>query len=224
MFDRHITPVIAIDGPSASGKGTVAQKVAAQLGFHYLDSGALYRIVAYSCQQNAIAWDDEVNVTAHANTLDIRFEGEQVLVNKIDISEAIRTETIGKGASIVAVHASLRKALLSVQRAFCQPPGLVGDGRDIGTVIFPDATLKIFLTASTEVRAERRHRQLIGKQQAADYQAILQDLQVRDARDSARASAPLVMADDALLLETDNLGIEEAVAFILQQFDAKKSK
>jgi CMP/dCMP kinase len=224
MLDRHIPPVIAIDGPSASGKGTVAQKVAQKLGFHYLDSGALYRIVAYSCQQQGIAWDDEITVTAYAKTLNICFSNDKVLVNNADVTEAIRTETIGKGASIVAVHPTLRAALLSVQRALRQSPGLVGDGRDIGTVIFPDAVLKIFLTASTEVRAERRYRQLLNKQQTVDYPAILQDLQLRDTRDSTRTSAPLLMADDAVLLETDNLGIEEAVASILQQFEAKKSK
>lgn len=214
-------PVIAIDGPSASGKGTVAQLVAAQLGFHYLDSGALYRIVAWATQQKNIAWDDALAVTACAKTLAIRFNNELALLNGIDISEQIRTEAIGKGASQVAVHAPLRTALLELQHSFRQAPGLVGDGRDMGTVIFSNATLKIFLTASTETRAQRRYLQLLGKDQPADFTEILQDLTERDARDKGRASAPLVMAEDAILLETDNLTISAAVDVILQHYQHK---
>lgn len=219
-MSNHI-PVIAIDGPSASGKGTVAQRVATQLGFHYLDSGALYRIVAFACQQQNIAWSDANAVANYAKTLKIAFEGEQVLLrildsNPQDISQEIRTEEIGKGASIVAVHAPLRAALVDMQHQFCQSPGLVADGRDMGTVIFPNAELKVFLTASTETRAKRRYLQLLGKNQPADFDSILQDLTERDARDKNRASAPLVMAENALLLETDHLTIEQAVATILQ--------
>ncbi|MGB4811975.1 MAG: (d)CMP kinase [Methylophilaceae bacterium] len=214
---KHL-PVIAIDGPSASGKGTVAQLVAATLGFHYLDSGALYRIVAFASQQKNIAWDDALAIADCAKTLNIEFVGEQVFLNRVDISEDIRTETIGKVASQVAVHAALREVLVNSQHAFCKAPGLVADGRDMGTVIFPNAPLKIFLTASTQTRAQRRYQQLISKKQAADYQNILKDLQTRDARDSQRASAPLLMAKDALLLETDHLSIAEAVAFILDKY------
>lgn len=211
-------PVIAIDGPSASGKGTVAQLVAKKLGFHYLDSGALYRIVALAAHKQNIPWHDALAVTACAKTLSIRFEGDQVLLNDQEISSDIRTEMMGKGASQVAVHAPLRAALIDLQHSFRAAPGLIADGRDMGTVIFPDAKLKVFLTASTEVRAKRRYDQLIGKNQAADYNSILQDLQERDARDKARASAPLVIADDAILLETDNLGISEAVDTVLQNY------
>lgn len=211
-------PVIAVDGPSASGKGTVAQLVATKLGFHYLDSGALYRIVAYAAKQNNIAWDNALAVTECAKTLNIEFVNEQVLLNNLDVSSEIRTEAIGKGASQVAVHAPLRATLVDLQHKFCKAPGLVADGRDMGTVIFPDAVLKIFLTASTETRAQRRYQQLLAKNQPANYENILQDLTERDARDKGRASAPLTMADEAILLETDNLGISEAVDYILQKY------
>jgi len=217
-------PVIAVDGPSASGKGTVAQLVAEALGFGYLDSGALYRVVAFAAKQKGIAWSNAEAVAACATTLDIQFKSEQVYLNGADISEAIRTEEMGKGASQVAVHAPLRAALVDLQHNFRRAPGLVADGRDMGTVIFPDAELKIFLTASTETRAERRYKQLKGKNLPANYENILHDLQERDARDKGRASAPLVMAQDSILLETDNLTIAEAVSFVLQSFEHKKTQ
>ncbi|WP_051901541.1 (d)CMP kinase [Methylotenera sp. L2L1] len=214
---QHI-PVITIDGPSASGKGTVAQLVADKLGFAYLDSGALYRVVAYAAQQNGIAWDDANAVAECAKSLNIKFKNDQVFLNEHDISNEIRTELMGKGASQVAVHAPVRAALIDLQHSFHQVPGLVADGRDMGTVIFPFAPLKIFLTASTEIRAERRYKQLLGKNQPANYENILQDLQERDARDKGRASAPLVMAENAILLETDNLGIADAVNTVLNAY------
>jgi cytidylate kinase len=214
---QHI-PVITIDGPSASGKGTVAQLVADKLGFAYLDSGALYRVVAFAAQQNNIAWDDANAVAECAKTLNIKFKNDQILLNDHDISNEIRTELMGKGASQVAVHAPVRAALVDLQHSFHQAPGLVADGRDMGTVIFPSAPLKIFLTASTEIRAERRYKQLLGKNQPANYENILQDLQERDARDKGRASAPLVMAENAILLETDNLGITDAVNTVLNAY------
>ena len=214
-------PVIAIDGPSASGKGTVAQLVAAQLGFHYLDSGALYRIVALATQQQNISWNDAAAITACAKTLEIKFNNDQVLLNNEDVSDQIRTEAIGKGASQVAVHAPLRTALINLQHSFRKTPGLVGDGRDMGTVIFADASLKIFLTATAETRAQRRYLQLLGKNQPANFDEILLDLKERDARDKGRASAPLIMAEDAILLETDNLTISAAVDVILQHFHHK---
>jgi cytidylate kinase len=211
-------PVIAIDGPSASGKGTVAQLVAKALGFHYLDSGALYRIVALAAQQKNIAWSDASAVAECAKSLHIQFENDQVFLNGLDISNEIRTEEMGKGASQVAVHAPVRAALVELQHSFCIAPGLVADGRDMGTVIFPNAPLKIFLTASTEVRAQRRYQQLLGKNQPANYDSILKDLQERDARDKGRASAPLIMAEHAVLLETDHLGITEAVDTVLKNY------
>lgn len=213
-----LAPVIAIDGPSASGKGTVAQLVASKLGFHYLDSGALYRIVAFATKQQNISWHNAQAVADCAKNLNIQFIGEQVLLNQHDISNEIRTEEIGKGASQVAVHAPLRQVLVETQHQFCQNPGLVADGRDMGTVIFPNAKLKIFLTASTEIRAKRRYQQLIGKQQTANFESILSDLQERDARDQNRASAPLIIASDAILLETNHLGIQDAVAFIIEKY------
>jgi cytidylate kinase len=216
-------PVIAIDGPSASGKGTVAELVATQLGFHYLDSGALYRIVALAAKQQNLDWDDALAVAECAKKLAIQFKDGQVILNDDDISEAIRTEEMGKGASRVAVHAPLRAALLDLQHSFCQAPGLVADGRDMGTVIFPNAPLKVFLTASTEVRAQRRYQQLLNKNKSGNdsqisYEAILLDLQERDARDKGRASAPLMMAKDAILLETDHLSIAQAVECVLQNY------
>jgi len=217
-------PVIAVDGPSASGKGTVAQLVADALGFGYLDSGALYRVVAFAAKQNGVAWNDAEAVAACAKTLDIQFKKDQVYLNQVDISEDIRTEEMGKGASQVAVHAQLRAALVDLQHHFRQAPGLVADGRDMGTVIFPDAQLKIFLTASTETRADRRYKQLLGKGLPADYDNILLDLQERDARDKGRASAPLLMAQDAILLETDHLSIAKAVDTVLQNFRHKKTQ
>lgn len=222
MLEKQQIPVIAIDGPSASGKGSVAQLVADKLGFHYLDSGALYRVVALACLQQGVDWQHSEAVTTLAKSLNIAFNQDEVLLNNQNVEALIRREEIGKGASQVAVHADLRSALVDLQRDFCKPPGLVADGRDMGTMIFLDAKLKIFLTANTEVRAQRRYQQLLAKNQAADYQAILQDLLARDARDQGRASAPLKMAQDAILLNTDHLGIHEAVAFILQAFEAKK--
>ena len=216
-------PVITIDGPSASGKGTVAQLVADKLGFAYLDSGALYRVVAFAAQQNNIAWDDANAVAECAKTLNIKFKNDQILLNDHDISNEIRTELMGKGASQVAVHAPVRAALIDLQHSFHQAPGLVADGRDMGTVIFPFAPLKIFLTASTEIRAERRYKQLLGKNQPANYENILQDLQERDARDKGRASAPLVMAENAILLETDNLAITDAVNTVLNAYKNVKT-
>lgn len=217
-------PVIAIDGPSASGKGTVAQLVATKLGFHYLDSGALYRIVAFAAQQKNIAWDNAPALAEYAKTLSIEFVNEQVLLDNKDISNEIRTEAIGKGASQVAIHAPLRAALVDMQHGFCKAPGLVADGRDMGTVIFPNAELKIFLTASIETRAQRRYQQLLGKGQPANYDSILLDLTERDTRDKNRSSAPLVMAHDAMLLETNNLTISQAVDNVLYNFQQKISK
>ena len=218
---NKVIPVIAIDGPSASGKGTVAQLVAEKLGFHYLDSGALYRIVALATQRRNIAWDDANAVAECAKNLAIEFVNDQVFLNKQEISNEIRTEAIGQGASQVAVHAPLRSALVKIQHDFCKAPGLVADGRDMGTVIFPNAQLKVFLTASTETRAMRRYQQLLGKNQPANYDDILQDLQERDARDKGRASAPLIIANDAILLETDNLSISQAVDKVLYDFQHK---
>ena len=214
-FARIAAPVIAIDGPSASGKGTVAARVAAQLGFHYLDSGALYRLTALAAENRGVSWDDEAAVAAVAAQLPVEFHGECILLAGVDVSEAIRTEHMGIGASKVAALPAVRAALLERQRAFLRFPGLVGDGRDMGSVIFPWAQTKVFLTATAEARADRRHKQLIAKGMSANIGALLQDLQDRDARDSARSVGPLKHFDDAVLVDTTSLNIEEAVQAVL---------
>ena len=213
-------PVIAIDGPSASGKGTVAQIVAEKLGYHYLDSGALYRIVALAAFEQFIDWQAEEDIAKLVSQLSIKFEHGEIFLNDVDVSEKIRNEQMGQGASKVAAHPLVRLALVDLQHSFRKAPGLVADGRDMATVIFPDAKTKIFLSASAEVRAERRYKQLINKGLEADYKAILNDLQDRDARDSQRIVAPLQQAPDAILLETSNLSIEQAVNAALQAVSA----
>ena len=209
-------PVIAIDGPSASGKGTVAQRVAETLGFHYLDSGALYRIVALAAKQHGIAWNDEDALAAMAEQLIIEFRQDRILLNGNDVSEGVRTEEMSRGASEVAVHPAVRRALLGLQHSFRRAPGLVADGRDMATVIFPDAGTKIYLTASVEIRAERRYKQLMSKGIHANLHDILKDLQARDARDHQRSAAPLLQAQDAKLLETSQLSIEQSIAKALE--------
>jgi CMP/dCMP kinase len=204
-------PVIAIDGPSASGKGTVAQLIANKLGYHYLDSGALYRIVALAAFNRQIPWNDEAALAEMTKALKIEFNLAEIFLNDENVTEQVRTEQMSQGASQVAIHPRVREALTQLQRSFRRSPGLVADGRDMATVIFPDATTKIFLTASAEVRAERRYKQLVKKGLEADHAAILKDLQDRDTRDKQRAVAPLQQASDAHLLETSQLNIEQAV-------------
>ncbi|WP_375591546.1 (d)CMP kinase [Chitiniphilus eburneus] len=211
----NLVPIIAIDGPSASGKGSVAQRVAEAMGFHFLDSGALYRLTALAAGRRGINWDDEVGVAGVAVALDVVFEGEHVLLDGAEVAHAIRSEDIGVGASRVAALPAVRAALLERQRAFARMPGLVADGRDMGSVVFPDAALKVFLTASAEVRAERRYKQLAERGEEADLTAIADDLRARDERDRARAVAPLVQLPDARLLDTSKLGIDEAVVQVL---------
>ena len=208
-------PVICIDGPTASGKGTLASLTAQRLGYHYLDSGALYRLTAYAAGRAGVALDDAAGVAAIAAALPVRFSGEQVLLAGEDVSDAIRTESAGMAASQVSVHAPVREALLTLQRGFRQLPGLVTDGRDMGTVIFPDAALKVFLTASARCRAERRHKQLISKGISATLAAIEQDLEARDLRDSSRQSAPLKPAQDAKPLDNSELTIEQSIAVLI---------
>ena len=205
------TPVIAIDGPSASGKGTVAALVAQALGFHYLDSGAIYRVTAYAAQQAGVDLADEAALAKLALGLDLHFMGGEIYLNGQAVGDAIRTEEAGRAASKIAALPALREALLARQRAFRQAPGLVTDGRDMGSTVFPDAPLKIFLTATAEERAQRRYKQLIEKGFAANLADLLQDLRERDARDAARSSAPLRQMADAQLLDTTNLTIDQAV-------------
>ena len=211
-------PVIAIDGPSASGKGTVAQLVAQELGFHYLDSGALYRIVALAAKKKGISWQDENALAQLAHELDIRFENNEIFVDGINVTDEVRTEEMSRGASEVGVHPKLRRALVDLQHSFRKEPGLVADGRDMGSVIFPDAPVKIFLSASAEARAQRRYKQLMSKGIHANLPDILQDLQTRDARDRRRPVAPLQQCADAKLLETSDLTIEQAVEAVLRYY------
>lgn len=218
MTNLTLPPVIAIDGPSASGKGSVAERVAAYFGFHYLDSGAIYRLLAYAALRQHVDWSDAPALSTLASQLQIRFEhGEAWLQDEI-VSTQIRSEQMGKGASEVAVHPAVRLALLQTQRNFRQAPGLVGDGRDIGSVIFPDARLKVFLTAAVETRAQRRYQQLTQRGQDADYALILADLQQRDWRDSQRTVAPLKQLPDAMLLDTTDKNIDEAVNIIITAY------
>jgi len=218
------TPIITIDGPTASGKGTVAQLVAQSLHFHYLDSGALYRLVALSALRNNLALDDEIPIAKIASQLPCRFVGEQIFLEQEDVSNAIRSEEISKGSSKVAVLPQVRKALFQFQKDFAKEPGLVADGRDMGTVVFPNAALKIFLTASIPARAERRFKQLISKGFSANIEDLLQDLTERDERDKNRLAAPLKPAQGAYLLDTSELTVEQAVSEVLQQYAAKAVK
>jgi CMP/dCMP kinase len=206
-------PVIAIDGPSASGKGTIAKRVAQALGYHYLESGALYRLVALLALRNDLV--DEAAIAEAAAGMDVVFQGEDIFLEDQDVSAQIRHETVGNRASEIAPMPAVRRALLQRQRAFRQPPGLVADGRDMATIVFPDATLKIFLTATPEVRAERRYKQLIEKGISANLRALSRDLQERDARDASRAVAPLVPAPDSQVLDSTALPIEAVVERIL---------
>ncbi|MEW5891694.1 MAG: (d)CMP kinase [Pseudomonadota bacterium] len=211
-------PVIAIDGPSASGKGTIAAIVAQRLGFHYLDSGAIYRVTAYAAQQNRIDLADEPALVELAGRLDLRFDGTEVYLDGRPVGDAIRSEAAGRAASTIAVLPRLREALLARQRAFRQPPGLATDGRDMGSVVFPDALVKVYLTASAEERARRRYKQLIEKGFCANFAQILQDLQERDARDAARSAAPLQHAPDAVLIDTTGMTIEAVVQAVLDLY------
>lgn len=211
-------PVIAIDGPAASGKGTVASRVAQALGFHLLDSGALYRLVALAALERGTSLDDARDLGAIAAGLDIRFEPGRVLLRDVDVTAAIRDTAVSEGASRVAVHPEVRAALIDRQRVFRRLPGLVADGRDMGTVVFPDAAVKVFVTATPEARALRRQRQLAERGVEADPQALLDDIRARDRRDTGRTVAPLKAADDAAVLDTTDLTIDEAAAFVLDRY------
>lgn len=215
-----LKPVITIDGPSASGKGTVAALVADKLGLHYLDSGALYRLTALYALREGVSWEDAQGVARLAAQLPAAFRDGKVWLDDRDVSAAIRAEDIGMGASKVAALPEVRAALLARQRAFLVPPGLVADGRDMGSVVFPRAELKVFLTASAEVRAERRYKQLIEKGESANLVQIQLDISERDARDAARPVAPLRQEPDARLLDTSALTIDQAVDQVLAWFAA----
>jgi cytidylate kinase len=208
-------PVIAIDGPAASGKGTIAFNVATALRFHYLDSGALYRLIALRAMDQRTGVEDAPALAVLARDVDVTFEAGRAMLHGRDVADALRTEAVSTVASRIAVHPTVRSALLARQRAFRAPPGLVAEGRDMGSVVFPDAELKVFLTASAEARAERRYKQLIAKGISVNIDGLLRDIRERDIRDTTRAAAPLVAAPDAKTLDTTELSIAEVTTAVL---------
>jgi len=214
--EHVVVPVIAIDGPTASGKGTVAQRVAEALGWHYLDSGALYRLTALASTRAGVDPADESAVAAVASQLAIEFASGRINLAGEDVTDAIRAEAVGEAASRIAVLPAVRQALLGRQRAFRQWPGLVADGRDMASVVFRDAQLRIFLTASAQARAERRYKQLIEKGFSANISALLRDLEQRDVRDSTRALAPLAVSEGALQIDSTSLDVEQTVHSVLE--------
>jgi cytidylate kinase len=227
--DSSAVPIITIDGPSGSGKGTIARRVATQLGWHLLDSGALYRLVAFAAAKQGVDPGDEAQHARISETLDVRFGvsalgEEEIWLSGAEVSTDIRSEQAGNGASRVAVMPAVRVGLFERQRAFAQPPGLVADGRDMGTVIFPEAGLKIFLTASAEERARRRYNQLKDKGLSANLAALSLEIAERDRRDASRAVAPLKPAEDAIIVDSTSMTIDAVVAQVLglaaQRFEA----
>lgn len=215
-------PVITLDGPAASGKGTVAERVARELGFHYLDSGALYRIATLAALKAGVDLGDADALTALAQGLVPVFENGKILLEGEDVTLAIRSEEVSRATSKVAAVPGVRRALFDLQRRAARAPGLVADGRDMGTVVFPEAPLKVFLTASARVRAERRYKQLTGRGEAADLELLTKDLEERDRRDRERAEAPLKPAPDAELLDTTSMGIEDAVKKVLAWWSTRR--
>lgn len=216
-------PVITIDGPGGSGKGTISQTIAGEFGWHFLDSGALYRLLALVAIQEGIALDDRRGLTAAAETLDAEFSvdgSDSIMLKGIDVSKEIRSEKVGNVASQVAAVPEVRQALLGRQRDFRRPPGLVADGRDMGSVVFTDAVVKIYLTASIKERAKRRYKQLIEKGLGANLQNIREEIAERDARDSGRAVAPLKPASDAILIDTSDLNVDRTLARVREVIHA----
>ncbi len=208
-------PVITIDGPTASGKGTIAQRVASALGWHVLDSGALYRLAALACLDAGVNAADEAGVARQAAGLDVRFDGDRIWMAGRDVAREIREEAVGNLASRIAAQPLLREALLTRQRAFRQAPGLVADGRDMGTIVFTDAPLKIFLDADVASRAQRRCKQLKEKGFSAKLNELVADMEARDARDRSRSHAPLRPADGAITIDSSHMGVEETVNAVL---------
>ncbi len=211
-----IAPVITIDGPTASGKGAVAAAVARRLGWHYLDSGALYRLVALQAGREQVALDDENGLARLALDLDVQFEQDRILCAGRDVGDSIRTPAIGNAASQIAVFPAVRRALLARQRAFRRLPGLVADGRDMASVVFPQASLKVFLTADVAIRASRRHKQLIDKGISTKLIDLRAELEERDTRDTMRPIAPLAAGEDSVIIDSSNMDLESVVARVVQ--------
>jgi len=218
-----LPPVIAVDGPAASGKGTIAQAVARALGFHYLDSGSLYRLVALKALRDGIPLDDHPKLAEAATDLKATFSAERIELDGVDVTAELRSPAVSAAASRIAVFPEVRRALLARQREFRRHPGLVADGRDMGTVVFPDASVKVYVTATPEERARRRYKQLIEKGNPVTIDGLLRDIRERDARDSARPAAPLKTAADASVLDTTGLSIDDSVAFVLERFRASRA-
>ena len=218
-------PIITIDGPSGSGKGTAARLIALELGFHLLDSGAIYRILGLAATDALIELDDIDSLVSLSNSLDLSFpydaEGTEIVLNSVSVGNQLRTQVVADAASQVAIHPPVRDALMGLQRRQAKDPGLVGDGRDLGTIVFPKANLKIFLDASVEVRAERRYLELIQSGQTVERSAILRDLEIRDVRDRTRKVAPLVPADDAYVIDSSDKTATQVVANIRDLWRAR---
>lgn len=213
-------PIITVDGPGGSGKGTIAALLSRRLGWNLLDSGALYRLLAFAARNHGVDLTNEESLKALAAYLDVQFQaghehGQRIVLEGEDVTDFIRTEDIGAGASQVAILPAVREALLQRQKAFREAPGLIADGRDMGTVVFPDAELKIFLTASAEERARRRYLQLKKKGESVTLPGLLEEIRERDERDTQRTVAPLKPADDAIVLDSTNLSIEQVLDHIL---------
>ncbi len=210
-------PIITVDGPSGSGKGTISQRVAEALGWHFLDSGAIYRVLGLMASRAGIGSDDVGKLVQMAENMPLSFDGDRVLLAQEEVTDAIRTETAGNQASKVAAIPRVREALLAWQRNYAQAPGLVADGRDMGTVVFPQAQVKIFLTASPEERAKRRYKQLKGKGLGVNLAGLIEEIRERDERDSQRAVAPLRASASALSLDSTNLTIDEVYTQVMQR-------
>lgn len=213
--------IITIDGPAGAGKGTISKLVSQNMGFHYLDSGAIYRVIAFEANQKGLATDQISQITELIDEINIQFIGDKIFLTDKDVSELIRSEDIGKFASEIAKNEEIRKNILEFQKSFFKPPGLVADGRDMGTVIFPKAKVKIFLTASIQERANRRYKQLILKEKDVNLTDLFQRIKLRDESDKNRKISPLKAANDAYLVKTDNLSIKESYEKVMEIIRSK---